>query len=104
MGRRLISDWVYGGLLYGILLLLCTPIPGRDWPSSILAIFLRFTGNLGQRYQKDDGGHLGLFVNRTLGQVKQFLTPPAAFIIHIPEVWGVCVMRWGRNSSLKLRV
>jgi hypothetical protein len=42
MVRRLISDWVHGGLLYGILLLLCTPVPGRDWPSSILTIFLRF--------------------------------------------------------------
>jgi hypothetical protein len=37
--------WVHGGLLYGILLLLCTPFPGRDWPSSILTIFLRFTAN-----------------------------------------------------------
>jgi hypothetical protein len=26
MVRRLMSDWVHGGLLYGILLLLCTPI------------------------------------------------------------------------------
>lgn len=104
MKRRLISDWLYGGLLYGILLLLSTPISGRDWPSSILAIFLRFSGNLVHRYQKDDDGHLGVFVNRTLGHVKQFLTPPAAFIIHIPEVWGVCVLRWGWNSSSRLRV
>ena len=43
------SDWVHGGLLYGILLLLCTPVPGRDWPSSILTIFLRFTGELMSR-------------------------------------------------------
>jgi hypothetical protein len=50
------SDWVYGGLLYGILLLLCTPIPGRDWPSSILAICLRFIGNSLHRYRKDDDG------------------------------------------------
>ncbi len=35
-------DWVYGGLLYGIRLLLCTPVLGRDWPSSVLTIFLRF--------------------------------------------------------------
>jgi hypothetical protein len=40
------SDWVHGGLLYGILLLLCTPIPGRDWPSSILTILLQFTGDV----------------------------------------------------------
>ena len=56
------SDWVYGGLLYGILLLLCTPIPGRDWSSSLLAIFLRFMGNLLHRYQKDDDSHLGALV------------------------------------------
>jgi hypothetical protein len=43
MVTGLISDGVHGGLLYGILLLLCTPLSGRDWPSSILTIFLRFT-------------------------------------------------------------
>lgn len=44
MIRRLIADWAHGGLLYGILLLLCAPFPGRDWPSSLLTIFLRCMG------------------------------------------------------------
>jgi hypothetical protein len=54
--------------MYGILLLLCTPIPGLDWPSSMLTIFLRFMGNLRHRYQKrhrhrkDDHSHLGVWV------------------------------------------
>jgi hypothetical protein len=55
-------DWVHGGLLYGILLLLCTPFPGRDWPSSTLTIFLLFIGNLLHRYQKADDRHVGMLV------------------------------------------
>jgi hypothetical protein len=57
------SDWVNGGLLYGILLLLCTPIPERDWPSSILMTFLGFMGNTLHGYQKDDHSRLGVWVN-----------------------------------------
>jgi hypothetical protein len=57
------SDSVYGGLLYGILLLLSTPIPGLDWPSSMLTIFLRFMGNLLHGYKKDHHSHLGAWVN-----------------------------------------
>jgi hypothetical protein len=71
------SDWVHGGLLYGILLLLCTPVPGRDWPSSILTIFLRFMGNLLHRYRKDDDSRLGVLVSpqRNIGWLFSFSLP-----------------------------
>src|SRR6202012_3041752 len=48
MARTPMPEWVYGGLLYGILRLLSTPIPGSDWPSSALTIlraFLRFSSH-----------------------------------------------------------
>ena len=89
MGRRFISDWVCRGFRYGILLLLSTPILGRDWSSSMLAILLRLPGYLVHLFQQHDDGRLLVFVNRTLGKAKELLTPLTAFMISIPES-GMC--------------
>jgi hypothetical protein len=37
---RLISNWVYGGFLAGLLILFLTPVLARGWPQALLAAFL----------------------------------------------------------------
>ena len=40
MFARLIANWVYGGFLSALLLLLLTPIIVRSWPVSLVTTFL----------------------------------------------------------------
>ncbi len=40
MFARLIANWVYGGFLAGLLLLLLTPVLVHSWPVSLVTTFL----------------------------------------------------------------
>ena len=40
MLRRLVDNWVYGGFLAGLLLLVLTPVLARDWPLALTLVFL----------------------------------------------------------------
>jgi fatty acid desaturase len=40
MFARLIANWVYGGFLAGLLLLLLTPVLVHSWPASLVTTFL----------------------------------------------------------------
>jgi hypothetical protein len=48
---RLIANWVYGGFLAGLLLLLLTPVLVHSWPVSLVTTFLclRFTWSTNTR-------------------------------------------------------
>jgi Protein of unknown function with HXXEE motif len=89
MFARLIANWVYGGFLAGLLLLLLTPVLVYSWPASLLTTFLCLPVYMVHQYEEHDNDRFRLFVNQKIGERRVGLSPLAVFVINVPGVWGV---------------
>lgn len=89
MLQRLIANWVYGGFLAGLLLLLLAPILVAGWPPALAAAFFCLPAYMLHQYEEHDNGRFRIFMNRMLAGGRDALTVPAVFIINVPGVWGV---------------
>ena len=89
MVNRLISYWVYGGFLAGLLILCLTPVLARGWSQAVLATFLCLPVYMIHQYEEHDNDRFRAFVNRILGRGREVLTPLAVFITNIVGVWAV---------------
>jgi Protein of unknown function with HXXEE motif len=92
MLNRLIGNWVYGGVMAGILLLLLSPLFISKWPSVLIATFLHLPAYMVHQYEEHDQDRFRLFFNQTLGKGYDVLSPMAVFITNVPGVWGVMVI------------
>ncbi|MGH9607136.1 MAG: HXXEE domain-containing protein [Terracidiphilus sp.] len=88
MLNRLITNWVYGGFLAGILLLALTPIFAHGWPPALVATYLCLPAYMLHQYEEHDDDRFRESVNKML-KGRGFLSPLAVFIINVPGVWGV---------------
>ncbi len=88
MFGRLIANWVYGGFLAGLLLLLLAPVLVRSWSAPLVATFLCLPVYMVHQYEEHDNDRFRLFVNRQIGK-GEVLSPLAVFVINVPGVWGV---------------
>jgi hypothetical protein len=86
---RLYRNWTYGGFLAGILLLVLTPVFAASWPVALLAIFLHLPAYMLHQYEEHDANRFADYMNRTVGQGVEALTPPVVFLVNIPGVWGI---------------
>ena len=68
MLHRLISYWVYGGVLAGILLLVLAPLLLRGWSTPLAATFLLLPAYMVHQYEEHDQDRFRLFFNETIGQ------------------------------------
>ena len=89
MFARLIANWVYGGFLAGLLLLLLTPVLVHSWPVSLVTTFLCLPVYMVHQYEEHDNDRFRLFVNQKIGKRRVGLSPLAVFVINVPGVWGV---------------
>jgi hypothetical protein len=89
MFARLIANWVYGGFLAGLLLLLLTPVLVHSWPVSLVTTFLCLPVYMIHQYEEHDDDRFRLFVNQKIGKRRVGLSPLAVFAINVPVVWGV---------------
>jgi hypothetical protein len=89
MLNRLVANWVYGGFLAGILLLLMTPILAHNWPPALLATFLCLPAYMLHQYEEHDDDRFRTFFNKHFGKGREILSPMAVFLINVPGVWGV---------------
>lgn len=89
MLNRLIANWVYGGFLAAVLLLLLTPVITRAWSPSLVATFLLLPVYMLQQYEEHDNDRFSKFLNQTIGRGREVLSPSAVFVINVPGVWGV---------------
>jgi len=89
MLNRLITNWVYGGFLAGLLLLMLAPVVVHDWPPSLVATFLCLPVYMLHQYEEHDNDRFRLFINKTVGEGRDVLSHLAVFIINVPGVWGV---------------
>lgn len=89
MINRLLSYWVYGGALSGVLLLLLAPLLVGLWPAALMFIFLLLPIYMLHQYEEHDNDRFRHFINTLIGKGKEILSPAAVFIINVPGVWGV---------------
>ena len=92
MLQRLITYWVYGGFLAGLLLLLLSPLLLADWSAPLAAAFFLLPAYMVHQYEEHDDDRFRLFLNQTIGKGYDVLSPLVVFIINVPGVWGVIAL------------
>jgi hypothetical protein len=92
MLHRLIVNWVYGGFLAGLLLLLLSPLFVPLWPPPLAAAFFCLPAYMIHQYEEHDDDRFRIFMNRILAGGNDALTLPAVFVINVPAVWGVITL------------
>jgi hypothetical protein len=102
MLNRLISNWVYGGFLAGLLVLCLTPVLARGWPNALLATFICLPVYMIHQYEEHDDDRFRTFVNRILGNGREVLTPLAVFVTNIIGVWAVLGAAFWLAASVNL--
>ena len=88
MVKRLTDNWVYGGFLAGIVLLILCPLIVKGWPRALVAVFLLLPAYMVHQYEEHDGDRFRRFVNEKMGEGRVGLSPMAVFVINVPGVWG----------------
>jgi len=86
---RLIANWVYGGFLAGLLLLLLAPVLVHSWLAPLVATFLCLPVYMLHQYEEHDDDRFRRFVNQKIGKGRVGLSPMAVFVVNVPGVWGV---------------
>jgi Protein of unknown function with HXXEE motif len=89
MMNRIYSNWVYGGLLAGILLLILMPLLTLGWSKELKLFYLTLPIYMLHQYEEWDGDRFRIFLNNRLGGGKDLLSHQAGFVINIFGVWGV---------------
>jgi hypothetical protein len=89
MIQRLITCWVYGGALAGILLLALAPMLVSSWPAALVATFLLLPAYMLHQLEEHDDDRFRKFFNATIGKGREVLSSAAVFVINVPGVWGV---------------
>lgn len=102
MLQRLISYWVYGGFLAGMLLLALAPLLLAGWPVPLAATFLHLPAYMIHQYEEHDRDRFRLFFNETIGKGYDVLTPLAVFITNVPGVWGVIALSMYGSVTINL--
>lgn len=92
MIQRLISNWVYGGALAAVLLLLLAPLLVARQPAALVATFLLLPAYMLHQFEEHDRDRFRLFFNETIGKGHDVLSPAAVFITNVPGVWGVITL------------
>lgn len=104
MLQRLITQWVYGGALAGLLLLVLSPLLIADWSTPLAATFLLLPAYMIHQFEEHDNDRFRLFFNETIGKGFDVLSPLAVFVINVPGVWGVIALSLYGAASVNLGV
>jgi hypothetical protein len=106
MLQRLVSHWVYGGALAGVLLLALSPLLLAGWPAPLAATFLLLPAYMLHQFEEHDDDRFRRHFNATMGKGREALTPLVVFITNVPGVWGVIALslyaaaHWGIGWAL----
>jgi hypothetical protein len=86
MFGRLVQNWVYGGSLAGVLLLLLLPAIDGGWPGALVLVYLLLPIYMLHQWEEHDDGRFQRAVNATIGRGRDVLPARAIFVINI-GVW-----------------
>lgn len=87
--KRLIDDWVYGGVLAGVTLCVMAIGLATRLGTAEFAVFLLIPIYMLHQYEEHADDRFRLFVNKMLGDGAQLLTRADVFLINVPGVWGI---------------
>src|SRR6185312_7580301 len=87
--KRLIEDWVYGGVFAGLTLCVVAIGLASRLGTADLAVFLLIPIYMLHQYEEHADDRFRLFVNKMLSNGAQLLTRLDVFIINVPGVWGI---------------
>jgi Protein of unknown function with HXXEE motif len=99
---RLCANWVYGGSLAGLLLLLISPLLADCGSVVLFLTFLHLPVYMLHQYEEHDDDRFRRFVNRTLGKGRELLSRADVFVINVPGVWGVIAISFCLASQVDL--
>jgi hypothetical protein len=68
MFGRLIANWVYGGVLAGLLLVFLSPVLVRSWRAPLVATFLCLPAYMIYQYEEHDNDRFRWYVNQKIGR------------------------------------
>lgn len=102
MLHRLITQWVYGGALAGLLLLVLSPLLIANWSMPLAATFLLLPAYMIHQYEEHDHDRFRIFFNETIGKGFDVLSPLAVFVTNVPGVWGVIALSLYGTVSVNL--
>jgi hypothetical protein len=89
MLARLRDNWVYGGFLAALMLLVLTPVLASGWSLALLLIWLQLPVYMLHQYEEHDADRFRQVVNATIGGGKEVLSRADVLVINIAGVWGV---------------
>ncbi|MAA99166.1 MAG: HXXEE domain-containing protein [Stappia sp.] len=89
---RLQANWVYGGALVGVCLLVLSPLLTAGWPLGERLVWLVLPVYMLHQLEEHDGDRFRLFVNATIGGGREALSVRDVFVINVFGVWGVMVV------------
>ncbi|TPM31813.1 HXXEE domain-containing protein [Mesorhizobium sp. B2-3-4] len=87
--KRLVEDWVYGGVLAGLVLCIVAIGLAARLETAELAVFVLIPVYMLHQYEEHAGDRFRLFVNKMLGAGAPLLTRLDVFVINVPGVWGI---------------
>jgi hypothetical protein len=102
MLNRIIANWVYGGFMAGVLLLLLAPLLTASWSTALTATYLLLPIYMLHQYEEHDNDRFRLFFNETIGKGKEVLSQEAVFITNVPGVWGVIAISLYLSSEVNI--
>ncbi|WP_186399218.1 HXXEE domain-containing protein [Stappia sp. P2PMeth1] len=92
---RLQANWVYGGALAGVVLLVLAPLLTAGWPWAEILVFLGLPVYMLHQLEEHDGDRFRRFVNEVIGKGREVLSVAAVFVINVGGVWGtMAVTLW----------
>lgn len=86
---RLMTHWVYGGALAGVLLLALAPVLTDGWPRGETLAFLTLPAYMLHQWEEHDADRFRRFVNDHLAGGAEALTIADVFWINIIGVWAL---------------
>ena len=85
---RLVRNWVYGGALAGVLLLVLLPVIDDGWPLPLLLVYLQMPIYMLHQLEEHDADRFQHVVNEMIGHGQDVLPREAIFVINV-GVWGL---------------
>jgi hypothetical protein len=89
MWPRFRDEWVYGGTMAGLALLVAAAGLRPHLAPALLAVFLLLPAYMLHQLEEHYADRFRLFVNSQLGGGRELLTRGSVFVINVPGVWGV---------------
>lgn len=84
---RIEANWVYGGVLAGVLLLFLAPLLVAGWERPAALAYLTLPIYMLHQFEEHDDDRFRRFVNGVLGHGRELLTVRAVFVINFLGVW-----------------